>query len=70
MRMAYYLSDYIGHELRYSCEKCQSSGAMAAADALARYGNKPMPELRYDFAREFGCLRGPDGPFNDKCLIR
>jgi hypothetical protein len=29
-----------------------------------------MPELRYDFAREFGCNRGQDAPFNDKCQIR
>jgi hypothetical protein len=43
---------------------------MAAADALARYGNKPMPELRYDLAKEFGCNREHDAPFNDKCQIR
>jgi hypothetical protein len=70
MRMAYYPSDFIGHELRYSCEKCQRSGSTAAADGLARYGNKPMPELRYDFAKEFGCNRGHDAPFNDNCQIR
>ena len=69
MRMAYYPSDFIGHEIRYSCNKCQRSGSMAAADALARYGNKAMPELRYEFAKEFGCHRGHDAPFNDKCQI-
>jgi hypothetical protein len=42
---------------------------MAAADALARYGNQAMPELRYEFAKEFGCHRGHDAPFNDKCQI-
>ncbi|NMN74221.1 hypothetical protein [Rhizobium sp. 57MFTsu3.2] len=70
MRMAYHPSDFIGHELRYSCTKCQRSGSMPAAGALARYGNKALPELRYDFAREFGCERGPNAPFNDKCAIR
>ena len=40
MRIAYYPSDFIGHELRYSCEKCRRSGSVAAADAVARYGNK------------------------------
>ena len=69
MRMAYYPSDFIGHEIRYSCDKCQRSGSMAATDALARCGNKPMPELRYDFARGLGCHRGHDAPFNDKCHI-
>ena len=43
---------------------------MAAADAFARYGNKALPELRYDFAREFGCQRGPDAPFKDYCQTR
>lgn len=69
MRMAYYPSDFIGQELRYSCRKCQRSGSMPASDALARYGNKPMPDLRYDFAIEFGCHRGPDAQFNDKCQL-
>jgi len=40
MRMAYYPSDFIGHEIRYFCNKCQRSGSMAAADALARYGTR------------------------------
>jgi hypothetical protein len=31
---------------------------MAAADALARYGNKPMPELRYDLAKSLGQVAG------------
>jgi hypothetical protein len=62
MRMAYDPSGFIGHE-------CQRSGSMAATDALVRYGNKPMPELRYDFARELDCHRGHDAPFNDKCQI-
>jgi len=65
--MASHPSDFIGHELRYSCAKCQRSGSMPAADALARYRNKALPELRYDFAPEFGCERGPDAPFHDKC---
>jgi len=40
MRMAYYPSDFIGHELRYSCENCTRRGSIPAADALARYGNR------------------------------
>jgi len=43
---------------------------MTAADARTRYCNKALPELRYDFASEFGCNRGHDAPFNDKCQIR
>ena len=58
--MAYYPSEFIGHELRYSCEKCQRSGSMVAADALPRYGNKSRPELRYGFAKEFGAIRERD----------
>ena len=46
MRMAYYPSDFLGHDLRYSCTKCQRNGSMTAADALTRYGNKALPELR------------------------
>jgi hypothetical protein len=51
MRVAYYPSDFTGHELWHSCTKCRRSGSMQAADALARYGNKALPDLRYDFAR-------------------
>ncbi|WP_189635728.1 hypothetical protein [Rhizobium grahamii] len=61
MRVAYYPSDFIGHELRYSCEIGQRSRSMEAADALAR--------LRYDVAKEFGCHHGPDAQFNDKCQL-
>lgn len=41
--------------------------ARGGLDALTR--NKPMPDLRYDFAKEFGCQRGPDAQFNDKCQL-
>lgn len=42
----------------------------SAADALARFGNKPMPELRCKISKEFGCHRGhDDAPFNDECKI-
>jgi hypothetical protein len=50
MRIAYYPSDFTGHELRYSCTKCRRSGSMQA-DALAHYGNKALSDLRYDCAR-------------------
>ena len=43
-------SDFTGHELRYSCTKCQRSGSMQA-DAPAHYGNKALSDLRYDLAR-------------------
>ncbi len=37
MRMAYYPSDFLGHDLRYSCTKCQRKCGHKGARSMARH---------------------------------
>jgi hypothetical protein len=69
MRMAYYPSDFLGQVINYECDKCGKSGSRLAEELHAQYGRSPMPDIRYELAKQFGCHRGHDAPFNDKCQL-
>jgi hypothetical protein len=36
---------------------------------MSTYGDKAMPDLRYDLAEIFGCFRGPDAKFSETCKL-
>ncbi len=66
---AYYLSEFNGKTIDFFCTKCGKAGSALANDLLAEHGDQNITNFRYKLAETFGCHRGMDAPFNDKCQL-
>ena len=60
------LSEYPGHIVRLSCEKCGRSGQYRRQNLIEKYGaDIRLPDLRWEIAQ---C--GRQGKMHDACMVR